>query len=195
MISGLLTAGSVIGGLAKTVFSSGGRQWLKDIFGSQSERERYQYQMTRGAQDQLAAEFRNLARRTWADVLADVLNRFPRPLFAYQYLLLPLWLIVWPESFAAAMLRLSSMPGELWWIYSGVVGFYFGFRALDKMKSPKFNAEKFEQAQKAAAAIEAKAASRVDLEAELEDRDEPMSNQAIMQWNRRRQIEAERAAQ
>lgn len=188
MIGTLLSVG---GGLLKTVFSRGGREWLKDLFGSQQERESMQYQMTRGAQDQLAAEFRNLTHRTWADVLADVLNRFPRPLFAYQYLFLPFWLIFWPDSFAAAMVRLSTMPGELWWIYSGVVGFYFGFRALDKMKAPKFNVEKFEKAQQLAADIEARAARRMDLDAELADRDQPMSNAAIQEWNRRRQERAQ----
>lgn len=58
----------------------------------------------------------------------DAANRLPRPAFAFGALALFGFAMAAPDSFAARMTALSTIPEPLWWLLGGVVSFHFGAR-------------------------------------------------------------------
>ncbi len=84
--------------------------------------------------EQFAAEFRQLTKRTWWDSLIDGLNRLPRPVMvtlAIAYLI-----SAWkdPATFAEINAGLATVPAEMWYLTSAIVGFYFAARELHHVR-------------------------------------------------------------
>ena len=93
---------------------------------------------------QFAAEFRK--NRTWWDSAVDGLNRLPRPIIVAGVIYYFYLAIAQPVQFHAINLALSSIPDPMWYISSGVIGFYFSMRSVEKVK---FNSSQFKLVQEA----------------------------------------------
>ena len=93
---------------------------------------------------QFAAEFRK--NRTWWDSLVDGLNRLPRPIIVGGVIYYFYLAIAQPVQFHAINLALASIPDPMWFISSGVIGFYFSMRSVEKVK---FDRNKFEMVSQA----------------------------------------------
>lgn len=102
-----------------------GSLW-KTVFGSKSDRDKYDADNQGAVHSQFAAEFRE--NRNWFDSLIDGLNRLPRPIFAYGTIYL--FYLCWsdPDTFVAGAVNLKLMPQEGWWILGTIVVFFFGGR-------------------------------------------------------------------
>lgn len=102
-----------------------GKLW-GTVFGSKSDRDRYDADAKAAASSQFAAEFGH--GRNWFDSLIDGLNRLPRPVFAFGTIYL--FVLCWtdPDAFVAGAVNLELMPQEAWWILGTIVVFFFGGR-------------------------------------------------------------------
>lgn len=192
LIRDLLFGGlSGVGEAAATV----GRVFVGDKAARQAQR----HDETMAVLDQYAAEFRRLENRTWWDALVDGLNRLPRPLLALGTVGLFAYAMVEPVGFAIRMQGLDLVPDELWYLLGAVVGFFFGARELAHSRDLRVSAA--DQKAKVAAVVDnitqlqtlrtevTPGVARMEDEAfqrELNDTTKPMSNAAILEWNRRR---------
>jgi len=86
---------------------------------------------------QYAAEFRALEKRTWADALADALNRLVRPIVALGILAPIPSAIAYPEYTAIAFASLALLPAGYWALVGVILPFYFGGRM--QIKSHDFH--------------------------------------------------------
>lgn len=122
-----------------------GSLW-KTVFGSTSERDKYDAQARSDVHSQFAAEFGH--GRNWFDSLVDGLNRLPRPIFAFGTIYL--FYLCWsdPVTFVRGASNLELMPQEAWWILGTIVVFFFGGRLhkdFGKYKIKKEVLAKYEQ--------------------------------------------------
>lgn len=167
--------------------------------GDKGAREAAGHDETMAVLGQFATEFRTLQNRTWWDAFIDGLNRLPRPAMALGTIGLFVYAMTDPVGFGIRMQGLALVPDELWYLLGAIVGFYFGARELSKARST---------AQDTAVGIarvkavtenirelrtlrrpDTPGIARIDDEQfrrELAETDKPMSNAAILEWNRRR---------
>ncbi len=180
-----------IGEAAATV----GRVFVGDRAAEQAQ----QHGETMAVLGQYAAEFRRLESRTWWDALVDGLNRLPRPLLALGTVGLFAYAMVEPVGFAIRMQGLDLVPDELWYLLGAVVGFFFGARELAHSRTVRVSAG--DRKARVAAVVDnitrlqtlrteiTPGVARMEDEAfqrELADTTSPLSNAAILEWNRRR---------
>ena len=95
---------------------------------------------------QFAAEFRK--NRTWWDSAVDGLNRLPRPIIVGGVIYYFYLAIAQPVQFHSINLALASIPDPMWFISSGVIGFYFSMRSVEKVKFDRTKFEMVSQAMK-----------------------------------------------
>ncbi len=192
LIRDLLFGGlSGVGEAAATV----GRVFVGDKAAEQAQH----HDETMAVLGQYAAEFRRLESRTWWDALVDGLNRLPRPLLALGTVGLFAYAMVEPVGFAIRMQGLDLVPDELWYLLGAIVGFFFGAREL--AHSRDLRAGNGDRKARVAAVVDnitqlqtlrtevTPGVARMEDEAfqrELADTTSPMSNAAILEWNRRR---------
>jgi len=168
--------------------------------GDKGAREAAGHEQTMAVMGQFAQEFRTLQNRTWWDAFIDGLNRLPRPAMALGTISLFVYAMTDPVGFGVRMQGLALVPDELWYLLGAIVGFYFGARELSKARST---------AQDTAVGIakvkavtenirhlrtlrrpDTPGVATIDDEQfnrELADTDKPLSNAAILEWNRRNQ--------
>lgn len=197
MIRDLLFGGLAgVGEAAATV----GRVFVGDKAAGQAQR----HGETMATLGQYAAEFRRLENRTWWDALVDGLNRLPRPLLALGTVGLFAYAMGDPVGFAIRMEGLNLVPDELWYLLGAIVGFFFGARELSHGRKDRTDAAR--QRQKVGAVVEnisklrtlqsavTPGVARMDDEAfqrEMSSTERPLSNAAILEWNRRRETTGE----
>lgn len=168
--------------------------------GDKGAREAASHDQTMAVMGQFAQEFRTLQYRTWWDALIDGLNRLPRPAMALGTIGLFVYAMTDPIGFGVRMQGLALVPDELWYLLGAIVGFYFGARELSKARSTtqdtavsiakvKAVTENIRQLRTlrrpdtpGVAAIDDEQFAR-----EMADTDQPLSNAAILEWNRRNQ--------
>lgn len=181
-----------LGGLGSTV--QGVSRGIATFTGDKVQREGNIHEEQMAVSQGMAAEYQYRGHRTWFDALVDGLNRIPRPLLAFEAIALPHWAIMDPVGFSVAMQALALMPEWLAIIFGQVVLLFFGGRMLDrwngKMKGPsKEEVQQVLDNIKELKSLKAPDDTRMaeeDYQSELKDTTKPMSNEAIMEWNRRR---------
>lgn len=139
------------------------------------------------------------ANRTWWDSLWDGLNRAPRPLLTFAVMGLLAWPIFDPVAFAAAMQAYALVPEWLAYVFLAIIGFYFTARHLEKVKlgggpSPA-QVQAILDTQRNIRALDDEpeeegyqpsVAEPDEVTDDFEDGSLPLSNEAVMEWNRRR---------
>lgn len=171
-----------------------GNLWAT-VFGNRAQREANSHNAYMATHDQFGHEFQNLIHRTWFDSLIDGLNRLPRPTFAFGTIGLLVFAMRDPVGFGERMQGLALVPDPMWYILFAIIAFYFGARELQYMRDLKVTNSRKEVADVVAnmrsiralePGLEPQAAVLTNSEYDTElVSEEPMSNAAIMEWNRR----------
>lgn len=139
---------------------------------------------------QFGAEFADRQHRTWWDSFIDGLNRLPRPAMALGVMGIFVWASADPVGFAAAAQAWALIPDEMWVVLGAVIAFFFGDRTLlSARRSRAPTADQVQAVLATRARLEALTpAAPVDpgrYEREMADRDKPLSDEVIREWNRR----------
>jgi hypothetical protein len=180
MLMKLLGGGLIesVGGLVKT------------IFGDRAARDQQAADDQAAMRQQFAAEFQGPERRGPWNSLVDGLNRLPRPLMTFGMIGLFVWCVVDPVAFSASVQALGLVPEPMWIIMGTIVVFWFGGKTLEGIKAPTVKPAAVK------AVLEGMRETRAlalpppmpndEFRAEM-TAPKPMSNAAILEWNRRRQ--------
>jgi hypothetical protein len=164
------------------------------VTGNRRERDTQGHLADMTVQQQFAAEFRRLERRTWFDSLIDGLNRLPRPVIVVM--IIGYFLASWrdPEEFQIINLSLDAVPERMWIIAGVIVTFYFGARELQKSRDQKnlaLSAEAFAEQQRRIGILrQTQHVASGTYANEMADETAPLGNRSIAEWNRRRQEKA-----
>lgn len=190
----------LFGGLAGVgeAAASVGRVFVGDKAAGQAQR----HDETMATLGQYAAEFRRLEQRTWWDALVDGLNRLPRPLLALGTVGLFAHAMADPVGFAIRMEGLNLVPEELWYLLGAFVGFFFGARELSHGRRARVSVSTRQQQVEAVVGnitrlrslrtADTPGVARMEDESfqrEMADDSKPLSNAAIIEWNRRRGVQ------
>lgn len=159
------------------------------VFGDKGERDRGKHQVTMSVQNQFAAEFQNRDNRTWWDSLVDGLNRLPRPVIVGLVISYFVLSYVSPVEFQKVNVALDTVPENMWYVLSAIIGFYFAARELHKIRGKKMamSDEQFQKVldrQKSLDAI-TPIITENEFQKQMSDTTRPMSNAAVAEWNRR----------
>lgn len=102
-----------------------------------------------------AAEFAPRTNRTWWDSLWDGINRMPRPVIVVSIFGYFILAYVNPKEFQVLNVALDTVPDQMWWVMSAVVGFYFVSREFQKNRERTLalSDKEFTQVQKRIASI------------------------------------------
>jgi len=90
------------------------------------------------------------------------------------------WAVADPPGFSLAMLAQQNVTEMLWYIFLAVIGFWFGTRTIEK--APRWVQGPNQEDVKRVYDVEVQRRYRQ----ELADTSKPLSNAAILEWNRRR---------
>lgn len=161
----------------------------KTIWGDASAKDAAEADQNKGTTAEFAAEFVN-APTNWWDSLVNGLNRLPRPIMVFSVLGLLAWCPIDPEGFTRTMGAYALVP---MWLASAVgliIAFYFGTRHREQMaKLGGPSAEQiaaYAEIKKLTAQPPASPAPMPDSEFKAAMASPaPMSNAAILEWNRR----------
>lgn len=147
---------------------------------------------------QFGAEFTDRQNRTWWDSFIDGLNRLPRPAMALGVIGIFVWASADPVSFAAAAQAWALIPDEMWVVLGAVIAFFFGDRTLlaarqargptvEQVAAVMATRQQMERVRPAAVTPSPPLAPMDEgrYQAEMADRDRPLSDEAIREWNRR----------
>lgn len=147
---------------------------------------------------QYAAEFRQIAGRTWFDSLVDGLNRLVRPAVVGGLFYLWALVVADPTYFGEIALSMQLVPAEMWGITAAIVTFYFGGRPFEKLSERRSKERIIGQVKDVVAGRQElrklrgaltpgmAAMDEADFQMEMADRSKPLSNAAILEWNERR---------
>ncbi|MDX5370590.1 MAG: holin family protein [Alphaproteobacteria bacterium] len=164
-----------------------------------------------GAMNAFSREFTWRGERYWFDSFVDGLNRLPRPLLAFGVIWLLWFAVQEPIEFSVIMQALALVPEWLALIIGQIVLLFFGGRMLERWPR-RMTAPSAREVKEVVAGMEElrsldKSADRAPFvpatmepirddnmpsrayDAEMADRTKPMSNAAIMEWNRRRHLD------
>lgn len=127
----LAKIGSWIGG---GIIESAGKVAVdvgKTYFGDKTEKEQHLSAEQLAVLNQYAAEFAVRTQRTWWDSFVDGLNRIIRPALAIGAQLAFVWVFFDPVGFAECMQALQLVPEMLWYVWIGIISFFFGGRIIE----------------------------------------------------------------
>lgn len=169
---------------------------IKTVAGDKSAREANSHEAYMSSHQQAGQEFMTHLNRSWFDSLIDGINRLPRPTLAIGTIGLFVYAMYSPVEFGVRMEGLALVPEPLWMILFAIIAFYFGSRELQysrKMKTSSTREEvgrvvsNIQQLRSLEPGREPMAASitPAEFESEMENTAEPLSNAAVMEWNRR----------
>lgn len=137
------------------------------------------------------------ANRMWWDRLIDGLNRLPRPLIVFAVLGLLVWPLIDPVKFSAAMQAYALVPEWLAYVFIAIVSLYFPARTLEKIKLGKgdptpdqiqavLDTQKCTQDLAPPGEGDVALMSDDELQIAMSDTSKPLSDKAILEWNRRK---------
>lgn len=180
--SSIKAVGDVVTGVTRT------------IWGDQAERDQALHDENAASLEEYAAEFTPTAQRTLLDSLADFLNRLIRPVLALLVIGVFVWCPIDPVTFTVAMKAYGLMPEWLSYIMLAIIAFYFGSRHLEKrleLNKPGPTVEQvrsFIDLNREIRALRTTGPTMTDAEyaTEMADTSKPLTNAAILEWNRRR---------
>lgn len=165
---------------------------VKTMFGDRSARDQQAADDQASLRAQFAAEFQGPERTGLWNSLVDGLNRLVRPAFTFGVIGLFVWCVVDPVAFAASVQALALVPEPMWIIMGSIVVFWFGGKTLEGMKAPSIKPDAVKavldgmQATRALAPPPPPSAMpEAQFSAEM-SAGAPMTNAAILEWNRRR---------
>jgi hypothetical protein len=164
----------------------------KVLVGDKSARETYRSQENMATYGQFAAEFQ-VQNRTWFDSLIDGLNRLPRPVIVAMVICYFMSSFMNPLTFQQINEGLDTVPENMWIIAGSIVSFYFVAREFQKSRDKKMALSKaeFEERMRRHDELEKRKRDREpvmedeEFEAAMADTSKPLSNKAILEWNRR----------
>lgn len=178
---------SLIGGGIQGIIG-GANTLIKTIWGSQEERDQQTAADQVATENAYASEYNAPEKVFLFDRLVDGANRLVRPIFTYGTIALFIWAAMNPARFAITMKSMTIVPEMLWYILLAIVAFWFGGRILEKAPTkitPPSNQQVMSVIQDQEA-LQAASYTEDKYQAELKDNSKPLSNQAILEWNRRR---------
>lgn len=165
----------------------------KVFVGDKSAREQMRGAENMATYGQFAAEFQ-VQNRTWFDSLIDGINRIPRPAIVFLVIAYFVTAYADPIEFQKVNLALDTVPDDMWLVLSAIVGFYFVAREFQKSRDKKMALppEQFDEHLRRMDELEKRKRDREpviedeEFQAAMEDTSKPLSNAAILEWNRRR---------
>lgn len=196
--------GALFGGLLKgglTGIMGGVNSIVKTIFGDREAKDRYVHEQEISVQESYQAEFLAPEKKHWFNMLVDGANRLVRPFVTYSVLAMFYWASMDPVNFTYYIQTLQIVPELMWYIMGGIFLFWFGGRMIEKGTFTK-SAMKIDP-DAAKMVIDAHEKRKWDAEnkiternepilsndkymEEMNDKTKPLSNSAIMEWNRRK---------
>lgn len=175
-------------GPALSFITGGGLNSLaKTFFGDKAARETNFHNEQMSIQDGYQAEFNAPEKMGWFNQLVDGANRLVRPLFTYGIIALFTWASLDPVSFVESIQALAVVPELMWYIMLTIVAFWFGGRILEKAPA-KITPAEIQVMQQQAIQIQKQRDERSwedKYNSELKDTSKPLSNKAILEWNKR----------
>lgn len=186
---------ALIGGGAQAVAAA-----VTPFTGDKVQEEGNRSAETLARYQQYGAEFADRQGRTWWDSFIDGLNRLPRPAMALGVIAIFVWASIDPAGFAAAAQAWALIPDEMWIVLGAIVTFFFGDRTLlaaRRSKGPTVEQVRAVMATRAEMQALRPAVPPPDLppmdearyQAAMADKGKPLSDDAIREWNRRRQVD------
>lgn len=177
------------GGILETV-----RKGVGMFTGDRAERERGYHDESMASRHQFAAEFQ-VRNRTWFDSLIDGLNRLPRPVIVTMVIYYFVKAVSDPIEFQAINIGLATIPERMWDIAFAIIAFYFVAREFQKSrdKGMALSEDAFNERMRQFDALKARKRDRAAVMEDAQfhtvmaDTSKPLSNAAILEWNRRRQ--------
>lgn len=160
--------------------------------GDKSQRDQMRGAENMATYGQFAAEFQ-VQNRTWFDSLIDGINRIPRPAIVFLVIAYFVTAYIDPIEFQKVNVALDSVPDDMWLVLSAIVGFYFVAREFQKSRDKKMAMpkEQFDEHLRRLDELEQRKRDREpviedeEFQAAMEDTSKPLSNAAILEWNRR----------
>jgi hypothetical protein len=174
----------------------------KTIWGDKSARDQQAHDEQQSVQAGYQAEFNAPEKQGIFNQFVDGMNRLVRPFYTFGTMGLFVWCAVNPASFAVAMQAMVLIPEMLWYIMATIIAFWFGGRLLENMpkKITAPSLETVKQVLNNQAAIRAADPSTKSdelpnytdkqFQSDMKDTSKPLSNQAILEWNRRRKLQS-----
>jgi hypothetical protein len=166
------------GGIIKGVNDLG-----KTFLGSKAERDAASSREQMAVMQSHGAEFNYRENRTWWDSLIDGINRLPRPILTFGTIALFIWAVVDPVEFVVSMQALTVVPQMLWAIFLTIIGFWFGGKILERV-NPSFKMPTLADAKKVMQ-LRKERNKEKKFQEDMEDESTPLSNDSIMEWNKR----------
>jgi len=159
----------------------------KTFFGSKEERDRQSQEQFMSVQNSYQAEQSAPEKQNWFNIIVDGFNRLQRPAMTSGVIALFVWASIEPVSFTITMQALTVVPEMLWYILASVIAFWFSGRILEKAPM-RIKQQEIENAKKISNDV-ITARTEKDWEdkyqKELKDTSKPLSNKAILEWNKR----------
>jgi hypothetical protein len=159
----------------------------KTVFGDRSARdEQYSSEQT-AIQQGYQAEFLAPEKKGIFNQLVDGLNRLVRPFFTFGTIALFIWAAVDPVEFSLFAQSLTLIPELLWYILMTIIAFWFGGKLLSDAPK-KISNDEIKTMVSQATVIQKQreeATWEKDYQEELKDNSKPLSNKAILEWNKR----------
>lgn len=190
---------------------------IEDIHGSTLARDAQASAEQQSVENEFASEFAYRSSRTWWDSFIDGLNRLPRPIMTFGTIGLFAWAMINPVTFTFRMAALTVVPQPLWYIFFTIVTFWFGGKIINSTSLAKMKWPSAQDIVKAGQAIQqmrqapmtkdqlddlaqddanaptdaalptAKPMDPKAYAAQMADTSRPLTNAAIIEWNRRQQ--------
>ncbi len=165
---------------------------IKAVSGSRFARDQQSSDIRQAAVSQFAGEFEH-AGDGWFDSFINGVNRIPRPLGFFCVIAYFLWMIKDPDGAKEFANNLTANPVWFTFMITGIVGFFYGFRSLDKHFSRRYrksDQQAYANASATRASTEAFASETANDATEGEDGDtdpvKPALDPEIKAFNKRK---------
>lgn len=159
------------------------------IFGNKEEKEKHLHSEIESIQEGYQAEFLAPEKQSLFNIFVDGANRLVRPTCTYGIIALFIWAVVDPVEYSITMQAVTLIPEMLWWVFLTIIAFWFGGRLLEKANVGSVKPPSIEQV-KEVVVLRNKMSSmgkqEDTLAAELKDTKKPLTNAAILEWNKQR---------
>lgn len=162
------------------------------IFGNKEAKDQQIHNEQTSVQEGYQAEYIAPEKTSWFGQFVDGSNRLVRPFFTFGTISLFIWCVHDPVSFTTAMIALQAMPENLWYIMLAIVTFWFGSRVVDKWQNNGLKTVTKEQLgtilkqqEEIGSLSKTNEYTEDKYQKELKDITKPLSNNAILEWNKR----------
>jgi len=176
-----------LGPMVSFLTGGGLNSLAKTFFGDKAARETNFHNEQMSIQEGYQAEFNAPEKQNWFNILVDGANRLVRPLFTYGIIAMFIWASIDPVSFVVSIQALAVVPELMWYIMLTIVAFWFGGRILEKAPA-KITSQEIQVMQQQANQIQKQRDERTwedKYSIELKDNTKPLSNKAILEWNKK----------